>query len=199
MLQYTVHYPATKHTTINQGSMVSIDTTSAPDSQYYSYSAYSATASNVGSDMQNTAQLGENVSNRRLANTSHIDDASHGESSYNGRFEHSNTTIHNSVAVSSSVPLITWTDLDNEDIALANEVSKIHYYCLCSYFLFLFAYTMFEEFTSIVTHLLYFVTLKCLHFLYFISYQLRVMCLEYGYSLDPHLTPQHQETKQFTA
>jgi len=116
MLQYTTHYPATKNTTI--------DSKNEPDSQYYSYSAYSAYAIGVASDTQNTAQVGEIGSARRLANSSHIRDAPHGKSnySYSGRFEHNTNTRQTSVAIMSSVPMITWADLDIEDIALANEV-----------------------------------------------------------------------------
>jgi len=144
MLQYTTHYPETKNTTLNQGSMVSIDSKNEPDSQYYSYSAYSATATGVATDTQNTSQVGEKASNRRLTNTSHISDAPYGKSnySYSGRFEHSTNTRQTSVAVSSGVPMITWADLDIEDIALANEVLYLKFIFLRLYLNRLFACTM---------------------------------------------------------
>lgn len=186
LLQYTAHSPPiagnnTSSTTRSDGG--SALTKGEPDMQYYSYSAYSGVVSSVSNNRQ---QRVEDTANRRsLTNTAHstsvpnivVNSVSVGAK---------DNSVQNSTAVANreNMRVVTWADLDNEDLALANEVS------CCN--------VLNTDLLSMYYNHIRALTLMYISLL-FTSQQLRVMCLEYGYSLDPHLTPQRDETRQFTA
>ena len=116
MLPYTTRNP-TNISSNNLGNKVSTNATSEADTQYYSYSAYSVTTVE-NTDTQKDAQIVPS-SIRRLTNTSHSSDALPHQSIHSSQNERSS----NSTPVfPSSVRANTWSDLDIEEIALANEV-----------------------------------------------------------------------------
>ena len=116
MLQYTTRYSI--NSSFNHlGNKVSTNATSEPDTQYYSYSAYSVTTV-VNKDTEKDAQV-VSSSMRRLTNTPHISETLHNQNNTSSQNEHSYNTRQ---IIPNSVRAITWSDLDIEDIALANEV-----------------------------------------------------------------------------
>ena len=116
MLPYTTRHPINSSSN-HLGNKVSTNATSEPDTQYYSYSAYSANAV-VNTDTQKDTQV-VSSSMRRLTDISHSSDALPHQSNVSSPNAHSNNTTQ---IFASSVRAITWSDLDKEDLALANEV-----------------------------------------------------------------------------